>query len=87
GQNVVIIEEKGKTANVSITAVNLPTSKHSQIKWESSDEGVAKVVPNGSRATVTAVSEGEAVISVAHEESQDTLKIYVRVGSEYVIPD
>lgn len=87
GQNVVIIEEKGKTANVSITAVNLPTSKHSQIKWESSDEGVAKVVPNGSRATVTAVSEGEAVISVAHEESQNTLKIYVRVGSEYVIPD
>ncbi len=87
GQNVVIIEEKGKSASVAVTAVNLPTSKYSQIKWESSDEGVAKVVPNGSRATVTAVSEGEAVISVAHEESQNTLKIYVRVGSKYIMPD
>lgn len=87
GQNVVIIEEKGKSASVSVTAVNLPTNKHSQIKWESSDEGVATVVPNGGRATVTAVSEGEAVISVSHDDSQNTLKIYVRVGSKYVMPD
>ena len=33
------------------------------------------------------MNEGETVINVSHEDSQNILKIYVRVGSEYVIPE
>ncbi|MDE5897950.1 MAG: hypothetical protein K2H09_01600, partial [Treponemataceae bacterium] len=85
-QNVVPISSVGKTANVSVSAINLKATGYSGITWTSGNAAVAEVIPNGTSAVVTAVSEGEAVISVSHPDSQNTLKIYVRVGSEYVIP-
>ena len=86
-QNVVNLSGAGKESVVRISAVNLSSAKYSKISWTVSDEKVATVIGNGTSATVKAVSEGEAVISVSHEDSQNTLKIYVRVGSEYIIPD
>lgn len=85
-QNVVNLPGAGKESVVRISAINLSSSKYSKISWTVSDEKVATVIGNGTSATIKAVSEGEAVISVSHEDSQNTLKIYVRVGSEYVIP-
>lgn len=86
-QNVVSLSGAGVTSTLNITAVNLSSSEYSNISWESSDTGIATVIGNGTSATLTAVSEGESVISVTHKDSQNTLKIYVRVGSEYIIPE
>lgn len=86
-QNVVTLGGAGKTASLSVTAVNLKSSEYSNISWKCEDESVATVRPNGNKATVTAVSCGETVINVTHADSQNTLKIYVRVGSEYEIPE
>lgn len=86
-QNVVSLPAAGKSASVSVNAVNLKSSKYSGITWNCDNKNVASIAANGTRATVTAVSEGEAVITASHPDSQNELKIYVRVGSEYVIPD
>ena len=86
-QNVINLNSAGKFSNVNVSAINLPYSEYSNIAWESEDESIAKVIGNGINATVTAMNEGETVINVSHEDSQNTLKIYVRVGSEYVIPE
>lgn len=86
-QNVVTLGTAGQNKQINVTAVNLKSSEYSNIKWESSDTSVATVIGNGTSATLTAVAEGESVISVYHKDSQNTLKIYVRVGSEYIIPE
>jgi len=86
-QNVVNLAAPGKKKNVNIFAINLSTAKYSEITWSSENEDVAKVVGNGESATITAINEGETIIYVSHEDSQNTLKVYVRVGSEYVIQD
>ena len=86
-QNVVVLGGAGKSATVSVNAVNLRSSGYPFIGWQSGDDGIAKVVPNGTKATVTAMSEGETIITVSHPDSQNELKIYVRVGSEYILPD
>ncbi len=86
-QNVVNLIGEGSTKTVSITALNLSSSEYSNITWEIEDSNVATVIPNGTKATITAVADGETVIKVNHSNSQNELKIYVRVGSEYVIPE
>ena len=85
GQNVVVLPKKDASKTVYATAINLPSSEYQGIAWKSSDEGVLKVESNGTSAVFTAlVDEGEAVVTVDHPSSQNTLKIYARVGSEYV---
>lgn len=86
-QNVVNLAAAGKEKTVNVSAINLSSLKYSEIIWTSENEDVAKVVGNGEIATITAVNEGETIIYVSHDDSQNTLKIYVRVGSEYVIQD
>ena len=86
-QNVVTMGAAGKTTNVYVSAVNLDASEYMNITWESENESVAKVVGNGTNGTITAMAEGETIIEVTHPVSQNTLKIYVRIGSEYVIPE
>ena len=86
-QNVVNLSKAGNEQTVYVSAINLNTLKYSGITWTSENEEIAKVIGNGTSATVTAVKEGETVIYVTHEDSQNTLKIYVRIGSEYVIPE
>ena len=86
-QNVITLSGGGKTATVNVTAVNLPSNEYSNISWNCENSDVATVISNGISAEITAVGKGETVINVSHAESQNTLKIYVRVGSEYVIPE
>ena len=86
-QNVISLSGTGKTSNVNISAVNLPSSKYSEIKWEAENADVCTVIPNGISGTVTATGEGETVIRISHPDSQNELKVFVRVGSEYVIPE
>ncbi len=86
-QNVISLGAAGKTASVSVSAINLSSSEYSNITWTCEDSTIATVQPNGTKATITAVAEGETIIYVTHPDSQNTLKIYVRVGSEYVIAD
>lgn len=86
-QNVVNLSGAGATSTVKVTAKNLSAGSYSDIVWKSSCEAVATVQPNGVSATFTAISEGETIVTVTHPDSANTLKIYVRVGSEYVIQD
>lgn len=83
-QNVISLSSQGKSASVYISAVNLSSVEYSNITWTSDNEDIASVISNGTSATITANGEGTAIISVSHPDSQNTLKIYVRVGSEYV---
>ncbi len=84
-QNVVSLGKKNDKVTVNVTAVNLSGSKYSGINWEIDNSSVATVQPNGNKATITAVADGEAVVTVSHPDSQNVLKVYVRVGSEYVV--
>ena len=86
-QNVMIFGNVGKSSLANVSAINLPSSEYHNITWTSDNESVASVISNGTSATITSNSEGTAVISVSHPDSQNTLKIYARVGSEYIIPD
>ena len=86
-QNVVTLRGNGSSEDISISAINLPTSEYRNIVWESDKTDVCTVVGNGTTAKLTAIKEGEAVISISHTKSQNTLKIYVKVGSEFVIPE
>ena len=86
-QNVVSLEKAGKTAKVNVSAVNLSASKYSQITWTISDSSIASVQDNGNNAVITALKEGEAIVTVSHPESQNSLKVYIRIGSEYIIQD
>lgn len=86
-QNVISLGSAGKSSSVYVSAVNLSSVEYSNITWTSDNEDIASVIPNGTSATITANGEGTAIISVSHPDSQNTLKIYVRVGSEYVIQE
>ena len=85
-QNVVVLNTN-TAQTVKVSAINMSTLLCSDIEWRNSDDTVCSVVGNGTSATITAKKEGESVISVYHSQSQNTLKIYVRVGNEYVIKD
>lgn len=86
-QNVISLSSKGKSSSVYVSAVNLSSVEYSNITWTSDNEDIATIIPNGTSGTITANSEGTAIIRVSHPDSQNTLKIYVRVGSEYVIKE
>ena len=83
-QNVVSIDTKGKTQNVNISAVNLSGNEYSNITWTVNDSSVATVYANGTSAQIKGLKEGETFITVSHPKSENTLKIYVRIGSEYI---
>ena len=82
--NNVVVMKPHDTKTVDVTAIGMSSSQQNHIKWESDDTDVATVIGNGQRSTITAAREGEAVITVSHPESENELKINVRVGSEYV---
>lgn len=86
-QNVINLASEGsegRTKNISVSAVGLAENEYSGITWTSSDSEIISVIGNGTSATITSLKEGEAVITVDHEKSENSLKIYVRVGNEYV---
>jgi len=83
--NVVNLEGAGKSAEVSVSAIGIPESEFGSITWESTNQSIATVFPNGNRATINAVQQGEAEIKVSHKDSENTLTLYVRVGNKYVI--
>jgi hypothetical protein len=86
-QNVVVLGSTGASTVVSVNPVRMRESEYSKITWTVEKSNIASVLPNGNKATVTAMGEGETVINVSHPDSQNTLKIYVRVGSEYISPE
>ena len=83
-QNVICFGEVNTAKIAEVVAVNMPASMYNDITWTCSDESVCSVIPNRTSATITALKEGEAVIKVEHPQSQNTLKIYVKIGSEYI---
>ena len=84
--NVVILNNK-ESKSITVSAIGLQTSKYSDIKWTVDDESVASVIGNGTSATITARAEGETTVTVSHPDSENELRIHVRVGSEYVMPE
>ncbi len=84
-QNVININNIGDSKNAYVTAVNLSSNEFTNISWSSDNEDVISIIPNGTNATITAKKEGTAIINISHPTSQNILKIYVKVGSEYVI--
>jgi hypothetical protein len=84
-QNVVNLEKAKDETTINVYAINLIASEYPNISWQCENSSIANVIGNGTSATITAVAEGETVINVTHKDSQNILKIYVRVGSAYVI--
>ncbi len=84
-QNVIVFNEINSAKTAKVTPVNMNPASYSAIQWSSSDTTVCNVIPNGASASLTALKEGDAIISVTHPDSQNTLKIYVKVGNEYII--
>lgn len=83
-QNVIILDGPGKTQNTNITAIGLESSKCHDILWESQNNNIATVISNGTKATITAVNEGETELHISHPDSENMLKIHIRVGSEFI---
>ncbi len=86
-QNVVVFGETNIAKVVQVVAVNMPSIKYNDITWTCSDESICTVIPNRTSATISSLKEGEAIITVSHPESQNNLKIYVKIGSEYLVQD
>ncbi|MCQ2588984.1 MAG: Ig-like domain-containing protein [Treponema sp.] len=86
-QNVISIDKAGKTAKAYISAVKLPVNKYSEIVWTVDNPNIATIQDNGVNAVITAIAEGETIVTVSHPLSANSLKIYVRIGSEYIIKD
>lgn len=84
-QNVISLNQINQSKQVQIDAVNLSESEYGNITWTVEDSTICEVIPNGKKATIKALAEGETCIKVNHSKSQNELKIYVRIGSEYVI--
>lgn len=83
-QNVIIISDVDKSVSTTIKAFNMYSWEYSNISWECENTDIATVIGNGTTATITAKKEGETIINVSHPDSQNVLKIYVRIGSAYV---
>ncbi len=84
-QNVISINNITDSVTAKINPINMNTAEYRNIVWTSENSDIARVIGNGEKGTITAVREGETIINVSHPLSQNTLKIYVRVGSEYII--
>ncbi|MCQ2596548.1 MAG: hypothetical protein MJ181_01760 [Treponema sp.] len=86
-QNVVYFSDINTSKNISIKAINLNSSKLSEITWQSENEEICSVIGNGNSGHITANKIGETVINITHPDSQNTLKIYIRIGNQYVIKE
>ena len=83
-QNIVTVDENG-TAEVEVSAINLPYSEYLNIEWQVEDSNICSIIPNMNKASINGIKEGETVINVTHPLCQNTLKIYVKVGSNLII--
>lgn len=72
--------------NVSITMIGINESEASKMQWGYQGD-VVEVKPNGKTAVIIAKKNGEGEITVTHPKSENTLKIHVRVGEEFVGTD
>ncbi len=82
--NNVVVLNSDESKNIRISAIGLSSTKYPAIQWQLSDESIATVAANGTNATVTGKAEGESILTVSHPDCENTLKIHVRIGSEYV---
>lgn len=86
GKNVVQFTKANETQTISVMPIKLAPEKYNSITWTDFDTAVCSVVPNGNKATITSVAEGETKIKVSHPDSENTLIITVRVGKQYISP-
>ncbi len=86
-QNVLVFNDTNTSKKVEVSAINMPAVSYSGITWTSDNTDVCSVISNGTSATITALQEGEAVVTVDHPDSQNSLKIYIKIGSEYIIQE
>jgi hypothetical protein len=84
GNNVVVLSAGGEEA-VTVVPVNLSESQWNDLTWTASDPALVDVYANGPQATVRSKGGGgNAVITVSHPLSSNTLEIRVHIGDEYV---
>lgn len=86
-QNVMIFNQLNTSKSLNIAAINLKPNLYSDISWSVENENICKVIPNGTTASITSLQEGETVINISHPLSQNVLKVYIKVGSEYIIQE
>jgi len=82
-KNAVVLEEPGKSADVSIYGVNIPQTDLYMTTWSDFDRSVVSVAANGASAAITADGFGRARIKVSHPLSAIDLFIDVTVGELY----
>lgn len=86
-KNVINIPVINSSVTASIQAhgtIPYDTNLSENMNWEIEDESIATVTGNGENAIITSVSEGETIITVSHPDSENKIKLYVRVGSRYI---
>ena len=83
--NVVILNTSGITKEINVSAIGMDSRDMQNIQWTSADPRIATVIGNGNKATVTSIAEGETTITVSHPKSENSLSVYVKIGSEYII--
>ncbi len=81
-QNVVVIPASGQSKDISISAIGLENSDKHDIVWNVENPNIISVSANGETGTLTALKEGETIVSISHPESQNMLHIVCRVGKE-----
>ncbi|UTC47733.1 Ig-like domain-containing protein [Treponema vincentii] len=84
GHNVLVLSKPGQGGTLEVRPIALAEAKHQSIAWQLEKTGIIDIAPNGASAHVTALQEGETKVLVSHPESQNTLTLYVKVGSEYI---
>jgi hypothetical protein len=82
--NVLDFYTLNTSKTVTVTPVQLTPSEYGRIIRSIDDAGIASVIPNGNTATVTALANGTARITVSHPDIPHTIIITVRAGAEYI---
>jgi hypothetical protein len=97
--NAVVLSEPGKTADLSVTGVNLTGAELLSTEWDidssvpadsSSSSPVISVAPNGAAATVTAAQIGRASVTVSNPNTSlpdNKVRFDVKCGALYEYQD
>lgn len=80
--NVTLLSA-GETADIRIIPVNIPAALFSGLLWRTSDDALIDIAPNGASASVTALAEGKARITVSHPSSANSLELFVHIGDQF----
>jgi hypothetical protein len=83
-QNAVTLPLDG-VLDLSVTPVNISELYYTDISWSVDNPALVAVRANGTSASLMANGiAGDALLTVSHPHSQNTLEVHIRVGKDFV---